>query len=157
MINPISVSNSISDGGSSIVAQLAAAHQNQHINSSNSYSATNDNTTNLHNHQQSQAAKLGLASSSAAPTISVTNVPSTIVMSDSKNLLGNGLITNSNGNFTDNEMLLRDYVNLPPPPPYPGTSSNSSIAVTSSIVHSVPHHGHSTSNVSIGSNGMYEL
>ena len=156
MINPISVSNSISDGGSSIVAQLAAAHQNQHINSSNSYSATNDNTTN-YNHQQSQAAKMALASSSAAPAMSVTNVPSTIVMSDSKNLLSNGLITNSNGNFVDNEMLLRDYVNLPPPPPYPGTSSNSSIAVTSSIVHSVPHHGHSTSNVSNGSNGMYKL
>jgi hypothetical protein len=40
-----------------------------------------------------------------------------------------------------NGHLYRDYVNLPPPPPYPGTSSTSS------------HHDHSTSNISVGSNG----
>ena len=78
-------------------------------------------------------------------------------MSNSNSLLGNGLITHSNGNYIDNGMLLRDYVNLPPPPPYPGTSTNPGIAVTSSIVHSTPNHGHSNSNVSAGSNGMYVL
>ena len=52
-------------------------------------------------------------------------------------------------------VLFRDYVNLPPPPPYPGTFGTVSTAEGRQSVqlNGVSFHGHTTSNVSAGSNG----
>ena len=52
---------------------------------------------------------------------------------------------NSLSRSDQSSVLFRDYVNLPPPPPYPGTTSSAS-----SIEHVSNLHGHSRSN---GSNG----
>ena len=67
-------------------------------------------------------------------------------------------ITATKANIASNDgssMLLRDYVNLPPPPPYPGTTN--SVSLASSVSQFTPNHGHSTSNISQGSNGMYRI
>ena len=153
------MSNSIHDGGSSIVAQLAAAQQNQQLqNSSNSYQtvSSNPSSTRLNNQPQIHAAKLSLASSSVVPSYSgSSNMSNAAAISNSNSILANGVMTaTSNGNLIENQMLLRDYVNLPPPPPYPGTSSSSNVTVVSSLTNNTPKHGHSTSNLSVGSNGM---
>ena len=151
----ILVSNSIHDGSSSIVAQLAAAQQNQQFHES-SKSISSNNISSRSTTPQIHAAKLALASNSVVPSISGnSSMSNAAVMTNSNNILANGVVSaTSNGNLIENQMLLRDYVNLPPPPPYPGTSSTSNLAVVSSITNTTPKHGHTTSNVSVGSNGM---
>ena len=152
----ISVSNSIHDGSSSIVAQLAAAQQNQQFHDSSRSISSNNAATRSSTTPQIHAAKLAIASSSAVSSISGnSNISNATVLPNANNILTNGVMTaSSNGNHIENQMLLRDYVNLPPPPPYPGTSASSNLAVVSSVTNSTPTHGHSTSNVSVGSNGM---
>ena len=148
------MSNSIHDGSSSIVAQLAAAQQAQQLqySSTSNTMSSNSSSTRLQNQPQIHAAKLALATSSVIPSNS--NLSNTTVMANQSNIVTNGHIAvTPNGNHIENQMLLRDYVNLPPPPPYPGTSSNSSVAAVSSVSNTAPKHGHSTSNVSVGSNG----
>ena len=79
-------------------------------------------------------------------------------MANSTMMPANGLMEPSNTHIVDHErnVLLRDYVNLPPPPPYPGTSTASNVTMSSSVSQCLPNHGHSTSNLSQGSNGMYD-
>ena len=155
-IKLILVSNSIHDGSSSIVAQLAAAQQNQQFHDSSRSMSSNSTATRSNTSPQIHAAKLALASSSVVSSISGnSNISNAAVLPNSNSIITNGNMTAlSNGNHIENQMLLRDYVNLPPPPPYPGTSSGSNLPVVSSVTNSVPTHGHSTSNVSVGSNGM---
>ena len=100
-------------------------------------------------------AKLALASSSIPPSnlnfsrpVGISSGANSIVSND---LMPQPTVTNIKED--ESKMLLRDYVNLPPPPPYPGTGPSSTVAMTSSIVHATPIHGHSTSNVSAGSSG----
>ena len=155
------VSNSISDGGSSIVAQLAAAQQNQFINHTKPYSASTHGSLTSGNNKQPQihAAKtVPLKPSTIASSLSGANLASTIVMANSTMMPANGVMVPSNTHIVDHErnVLLRDYVNLPPPPPYPGTSTASNVTMSSSVSQCLPNHGHSTSNLSQGSNGMYD-
>ena len=160
---PYLVSSSLNDGGSSIVAQLAAAHQNQQISNTKTVPASTINSlislsSALNGQPHIHTAKLAVASSAVASSAAGTNLPKPIVISNSNSIISNGLMTNSDANVMDNEskMLLRDYVNLPPPPPYPGTVSSSSMTMASSVAQATPIHGHSTSNVSAGSSGMYK-
>ena len=154
----ILVSNSIHDGSSSIVAQLAAAQQNQQFHDSSRSISSNSPATRSNTSPQIHAAKLALASSSVVSSISAnSNMSNAAVLTNSNNILSNGVMAaSSNGNHIENQMLLRDYVNLPPPPPYPGTSSGSNLPVVSLVTNTAPTHGHSTSNISVGSNGMYK-
>ena len=100
-------------------------------------------------------AKLALASSSIPP--STSNFPRPVGISSANSIVSNDLMPQSTVTNSikedESKILLRDYVNLPPPPPYPGTVPSSTVAMTSSIVHATPIHGHSTSNVSAGSSG----
>ena len=100
-------------------------------------------------------AKLALASSSNPP--STSNFPRPISISSANSIVSNDLLAQPTATNSVKEdqsrMLLRDYVNLPPPPPYPGRASSSTVGMTPSIVHATPIHGHSTSNVSAGSSG----
>ena len=153
----------MSDGGSSIVARLAAAHQAQ--NNCNNNSTQNhttksfislSSTPSINSQPQIHTAKFPAASSSVNSSVAGINTSKPIVISNSNDIVSHRIVANTNPYVVENEskmLLLRDYVNIPPPPPYPGTVSSSNMVMTTSIAQAAPLHGHSTSNVSAGSNG----
>ena len=173
----LAVMNSMNGGGSSssIVAQLTAANQNQHqLHAANSVMITASGRSFMSNPEA--AINNGTKTHTIHTGNSLTStktIPSTTTNSNAmaNNNVNNIITAKKDVNMVpaagvtqlghESQMLLRDYVNMPPPPPYPGTNQTpahqggvtSAVTKTASLVHATPVHGHSTSNVSVGSSG----